>query len=90
MLAERCRSLQLLENLHKERAERFVGVPNSLLEKERYWGDELNRREKNRLTWLGEGATEKARNAEAGITEARQILHELVAEIEQKYQPISV
>ncbi|MBK8426730.1 MAG: CHAT domain-containing protein [Lewinellaceae bacterium] len=85
LLAERCRSLQLLENLHKERAERFVGVPDSLLEKERYWGDELNRREKNRLTWLGEGATEKARNAEAGITEARQILHELVAEIEQKY-----
>lgn len=84
-LAERSRSLQLLDNLHKEQAERFAGVPDSLLEQERYWGEELNRREKNRLTWLGADAVEEARNAEAGITEARQTLNALVSKLEQQY-----
>ncbi len=84
-LAERSRSLQLLENLHKDRAERFAGVPDSLLEQERYWGEELNRREKNRLSWLGAGETEKARNEESGITEARQALYALVSGIEKQY-----
>ncbi|HOY07594.1 MAG TPA: CHAT domain-containing protein [Saprospiraceae bacterium] len=83
--AEQSRSLQLLENLHKEQAERSAGVPDSLLEQERYWGEELNRREKNRLSWLGAGALEEARAADAGITEARQQLSALVHYIEQQY-----
>lgn len=84
-LAERSRSLQLLENLHKEQAERFAGVPDSLLEKERYWGEELNLREKNRLSWLGAGNAEEARASETGIAEAREVLRALVRDIEQKY-----
>jgi CHAT domain-containing protein len=83
--AEQSRSLQLLENLHKEQAERSAGVPDSLLEQERYWGEQLNRREKNRLSWLGAGAIAEAHAAEAGITEARQILSALVHDIEVKY-----
>ncbi len=85
ILAERSRSLQLLENLHKEKAARFAGVPDSLLEKERYWGEELNIREKNRLSWLSSGELEKARAAEAGITEARQVVNALVSDIEKQY-----
>lgn len=84
-LAERSRSLQLLENLHKEQAERFAGVPDSLLEKERFWGEELNRREKNRLSWLNAGNEEEARSAETGIAEAREVLRTLVRDIEQQY-----
>lgn len=84
-LAERSRSLQLLESLHKEQAERFTGVPDSLLENERYWGEELNRREKNRLAWLAAANLDEARKAETSISEAREALRTLVREIEQKY-----
>ena len=83
--AEQSRSLQLLESLHKDQAERSAGVPDYLLERERYWGEELNRREKNRLVWLGAGAVEEARKSEADITEARQELSTLVRGIEQQY-----
>lgn len=84
-LAERSKSLQLLDNLHKERAEHFAGVPDSLLEKERYWGEELNRREKNRFALLGLGKTAEARAEETGVSEARQMLAEQIRQLETTY-----
>lgn len=83
--AEQSRSLQLLESLHKEKAERIAGVPDSLLEQERLLGEQLNLNEKNRLSWLSAGDIEKARAAASAVAETRTQLSTLVQEIERNY-----
>ncbi|MCC6462960.1 MAG: CHAT domain-containing protein [Saprospiraceae bacterium] len=84
-LAERGKSLQLLEQLRKEQAGRFAGVPDSLLQQERYWQEELNRLDKQRLAWLAAGKTEQAALSEAAVAQARQALAELIRRFEQDY-----
>lgn len=80
--AERNRSLQLLDNLRHEQAEHFAGIPDSLLEQEQYWGEVLNRKEKQRAM-LGSGASAEAQAAETGMAEARQQLVALAERFEQ-------
>lgn len=84
-LAERGKSLQLLENLRKEQAGRFAGIPDSLLEKERSFGAELNRLEKQRLAWLLKKDTASARQTEPAIAAQRQQLSALIADFEAHY-----
>jgi len=81
-LAERNKSLQLLEHLRKEQAEQFAGIPDSLLQQERYWSEELNRREK---TLLAEQKTAENQAAEMGVAEARQALAALIQQFEAHY-----
>jgi CHAT domain-containing protein/Tfp pilus assembly protein PilF len=81
--AERSRSLQLLDHLRHEQAERFAGIPDSLLEQERHWGEELNRCEKIRRAATESGDVEEARAAAVAIAEARQRLAETARRMEQ-------
>ncbi len=81
-LAERNKSLQLLEHLRKEQAEQFAGIPDSLLRQERYWSEELNRREK---LLLAEQKTADHQAAEMGVAEARQALAALIQQFEDHY-----
>lgn len=82
-LVERSKSLQLLEHLRHEQAEQFAGLPDSLLQQESHWQEQLNRLEKELLA--GQGSVDKARiqTAETGIAEARQALAELVRQFER-------
>lgn len=84
-LSERYKSLQLLEHLQQEQAERFAGIPDSLLEQERQLGEELNLREKQRLAWLSGQDSAQAQAAETGIAETRQALAALVRHFEVHY-----
>ncbi|MEK7254614.1 MAG: CHAT domain-containing protein, partial [Bacteroidota bacterium] len=84
-LAEKSKSLLLLESMRKSQAERIAGVPDSLLEKERRLGTELNRLEKWQLNALNAGDPETARRAGADIAEARQELQALVQDFERHY-----
>ena len=83
--AEQSRSLQLLESLHKEKAERMAGVPDSLLKQERLLGEQLNLHEKSRLAWLSAGNAEKARAEASAVAETRTRLSGLVQAIEHNY-----
>lgn len=80
--AERSRSLQLLDHLRHEQAERFAGIPDSLLEQERYWGEELNRCEKIRQAASEIGDAEEVKAAAVAVTEARQHLAETARRME--------
>lgn len=80
--AERNRGLQLLDNLRHEQAQQFAGIPDSLLEKERWWGEALNQREKYRLALLTTQDSSEIQLAEQGIAEARQQLAALSRQME--------
>ncbi len=84
-LAERYKSLQLLEHLRHEHAERFAGIPDSLLEQERVLGEALNLQEKQRLSWLIQKDTLRAQQAETDIAETRQALADLIRDFETRY-----
>lgn len=75
--AERSRSLQLLDHLRHEQAERFAGIPDSLLQQERYWGEELNRCEHIRRAAAESGDAFGAKDAAEATAEARQRLTEI-------------
>lgn len=80
--AERSRSLQLLDHLRHEQAERFAGIPDSLLEQERHWSEEFNRCEKIRRTAAEAGDVSEAKAAATVIAEARQRLAEIAQRME--------
>lgn len=80
--AERNRGLQLLDNLRHEQAQQFAGIPDSLLEQERWWGEALNHQEKYRLALLNTKDSSEIRLAEQGVAEARQQLAALSRQME--------
>ncbi|MEO6037373.1 MAG: tetratricopeptide repeat protein, partial [Saprospiraceae bacterium] len=84
-LAERNKSLQLLEHLRKEQAEQFAGIPDSLLQRERYWSETLNAREKELLAAQRNPGSARTAAAEIGVAEARQALAALIHQFEQHY-----
>lgn len=84
-LAERGKSLQLLESLRKEQAERFAGIPQELLEEEQQLGAELNRLEKMRLAFLLQGDAAEAQAAETELTAVRLKLTALIEGFEARY-----
>lgn len=84
-LAERGKSLQLLESLRKEQAERFAGIPQELLDEEQRLGAELNRLEKMRLTYLMQNDAAEARAAETEMAAIRLELTALIAGFEERY-----
>jgi CHAT domain-containing protein/tetratricopeptide (TPR) repeat protein len=84
-LAERNKSMQLLEQLHNEQAEQLLGIPDSLLEQEHYWSELLNQREKALLYCQQSDNTAETRSAAIALAEARQALSALLKRIEQHY-----
>ncbi|NUO01965.1 MAG: CHAT domain-containing protein [Saprospiraceae bacterium] len=84
-IAEHGKSLQLVENLRKEQAERFAGIPDSLLAKERAIGLEINRLEKLRAYWIQQESREKVQEIEAALAGERRSLAALVASFETKF-----
>lgn len=84
-LAERNKSIQLLDQLRKEQAEQVAGIPDSLLEQERRWQEALNLREKVLLTYRQAENTAEARAAESAVATARQALAALRQSFEKDY-----
>jgi len=84
-IAERGKSLQLIENLRKEQAERFAGIPDSLLAKERALKAEVNRWEKERLAAQQRQNTEEEQFAESALAFNRRTLAALIADFEANF-----
>ena len=84
-LSERSRSLQLIDHLRHEQAEHFAGISDSLLEKEHYWREVLNRREKQRWAETALKHSDTIQGVAPDIAEARQQL----ANIGQQMETIS-
>ncbi len=84
-VAERGKSLQLLENLRKDQAESFAGIPDSMLSKERALGAEINRLEKERLAWLQRNDQTAVLRTENDIATYRQRWRAMVADFETNY-----
>ncbi len=84
-IAERSKSLQLIENLRKEQAERFAGIPDSLLAKANALELEINYIENRRLASLQRDKEAQAKEAEQILAEKRRDLAALVADFEANY-----
>lgn len=84
-LAERNKSMQLLEQIRHEQAETSSGIPDSLLQRERYLLDLINRREKELLAWQQSGRQAEMRAGSMGLAETRQSLNELRQYFERQY-----
>ena len=84
-IAERGKSLQLIENLRKEQAENFAGIPDSLLAKERALVTEINLLEKERYTALQRGDTEAVQYNESALAFKRRTLTALIAGFEANF-----
>lgn len=78
VLAERNRSLQLLDKLRQEQALQFAAVPDSLVAQSRHWAEILNQREKRYLARKGQGGETEAQ----GVAEARRRLSDISRQME--------
>jgi len=84
-LAERNKSMQLLEHLRKEQAEQTAGIPDTLLAQERHLRAVLNSNEKALLALQQPERSAAQQAAETAVAGARQALMALLQTIETQY-----
>jgi len=84
-IAERSKSLQLVENLRNEQAESFAGIPDSLLAKANALELEINYLENKRLASLQRDNESLAKETEQAIAVKRRTLAAMVADFEANF-----